>query len=48
MINFNCVLCGGCSKGYGNNAEPLAKGKCCDDCNQYVIEERLKEMRDKK
>jgi hypothetical protein len=26
----------------GNNAQPLAEGRCCDDCNKLVIEERLR------
>jgi len=26
----------------GNNAEPLAQGRCCDECNKLVIEERLR------
>lgn len=25
----------------GNNAEPLAHGRCCDHCNQLVIAHRL-------
>lgn len=25
----------------GNNAEPLAKGQCCDPCNDKVIAVRL-------
>lgn len=37
-----CVLCGDEYKGYGNNAEPLAKGRCCDFCNVKVIAKRLK------
>jgi hypothetical protein len=32
-----CVLCG-CDWGeYGNNAEPVASGQCCDDCNRNVV-----------
>lgn len=37
-----CVLCGGVVHDYGNNAEPLATGRCCDKCNNTVIAERLK------
>ena len=38
-----CVLCGEQIVGYGNNAEPLKKGYCCDYCNiSKVIPERLK------
>lgn len=32
-----CVFCG-CDWGeYGNNAEPVSEGKCCDDCNRNII-----------
>ena len=37
---MKCELCGKTIKGFGNNAEPLAHGKCCDDCNRYVIAHR--------
>lgn len=26
---------------YGNNAAPIAEGRCCDDCNQIVILTRM-------
>ena len=29
---------------YGNNAQPINDGICCDDCNTLVIIERIKEM----
>jgi hypothetical protein len=30
----------------GNNAEPVKKGRCCDECNeQHVIPARLRCMR---
>jgi hypothetical protein len=25
----------------GNNAEPLARGQCCDFCNAFVVAARL-------
>ena len=25
----------------GNNAEPIANGKCCDPCNQIVVADRM-------
>ena len=28
-----CCICETPIIGYGNNAEPLAVGRCCDDCN---------------
>jgi hypothetical protein len=37
-----CVLCKKIFIGYGNNAQPLKEGLCCDDCNIKVIETRLK------
>ena len=37
-----CTICGGIirPKGSwldGNNAEPVARGRCCDDCNLLVV-----------
>jgi hypothetical protein len=32
-----CVICGKEFKEYGNNAEPVKKGTCCDKCNQTVV-----------
>jgi len=28
----------------GNNAEPINSGRCCDECNQKVIVERIRRM----
>ena len=40
-----CVICGKEYIGYGNNAEPAAEGRCCDECNwTVVIPERLKQL----
>jgi len=44
---ISCVLCGekirpnkaGWDKGH--NAEPLADGRCCDQCNQLVVLKRM-------
>lgn len=36
-----CCICKKAFKGYGNNAEPLAKGRCCDLCNIKVIKHRI-------
>lgn len=36
-----CVLCGNQIVGFGNNAAPLAEGKCCDACNGRVILRRM-------
>lgn len=32
-----CVLCKKQFVGYGNNPEPLAKGRCCDTCNATLV-----------
>ena len=41
-----CCLCLDEMHGLGNNAEPLAEGRCCDKCNwQKVIPARLAVMR---
>lgn len=38
-----CCICGEELFGYGNNAEPYKKGRCCDACNiKFVIPARLK------
>jgi len=45
---MKCILCGeeieiepnGWDE--GNNAQPLADGRCCNDCNCKVIQERIR------
>lgn len=32
-----CCFCGKPIEGYGNNAEPLKHGSCCDYCNQTLV-----------
>jgi hypothetical protein len=40
-----CVICGGPLGKYGNNAQPVAGGRCCDDCNvRKVIPARIKSI----
>lgn len=39
-----CCLCGETFVGFGNNAYPLAEGRCCDLCNNKVILERIRFM----
>lgn len=37
-----CCICKKEFKGYGNNAEPIKKGTCCDKCNKtFVILARM-------
>lgn len=39
-----CCICHKKFKGFGNNAEPVCDGICCDDCNwRVVIPARVKE-----
>lgn len=39
-----CSICGEKYDGYGNNAVPMAKGRCCDSCNEFfVVPARLME-----
>ena len=47
VLNMNeenvCVICGTPLNGYGNNADPVADGRCCDDCNvAFVIPARMR------
>lgn len=37
MKKIKCSICGKEFEGYGNNALPVATGKCCDRCNQDVV-----------
>ena len=49
MKKNRCVICKKEYEGYGNNAEPIAAGRCCDNCNDMVvIYARLLLMRIKK
>jgi hypothetical protein len=32
-----CVICGKPIIGWGNNAEPVKTGRCCDLCNNNVV-----------
>ncbi len=41
---IKCCICGEEVKGWGNNAEPVKDGTCCDSCNAtHVIPARIKE-----
>jgi hypothetical protein len=42
MNNKKCCICGKDYGTFGNNAEPIAKGYCCDKCNGEVISARLR------
>lgn len=43
-MTYICCICKKTFKGYGNNAMPLKEGKCCNNCNFEVIEERIRRM----
>ena len=42
---FVCSICGEVFFGFGNNAYPVAKGDCCNECNNTkVIPMRIAQM----
>ena len=41
---MKCSICKEKIEGFGHNAQPINDGKCCDECNNLVIIERIKEM----
>ena len=42
---MKCSICDNKITGFGNNAEPVNNGRCCDTCNfTKVISARLKEL----
>lgn len=34
---MKCCICGKEIEGYGNNAQPVADGQCCDECNMDKV-----------
>lgn len=36
-----CSICNEKYEGFGNNAQPINDGMCCDACNQEVIYQRF-------
>lgn len=32
-----CCICRRHYTGFGNNAEPVKRGRCCDDCNVAIV-----------
>lgn len=46
----SCVLCSEDYKGFGHNPWPLngGRGRCCDNCNGYVLLARIANMKAKK
>lgn len=45
-----CCLCGAEIEGYGNNPYPLESSdkKCCDDCNNKVVQARMEKLTNEK
>lgn len=47
MVERYCVICHKLIPGYGNRAEPVCEGYCCNQCNlNVVLPARIKEMID--
>ena len=40
-MGYNCKLCSRHYDDYGNNGQPLCKGRVCDECNEKVIDYRM-------
>ena len=34
---YICSICGEEYIGYGNNAQPVNDGRCCDECNRRTV-----------
>jgi hypothetical protein len=42
---FVCSICGKKSSGWGCNAAPVNDGRCCGDCDRFiVIPRRIRDM----
>lgn len=37
MKREKCVFCEQPIIGYGNNAEPIKHGRCCDECDTMIV-----------
>ena len=37
MKNTKCIICGSKIQGFGHNAEPVKKGRCCGMCNDLIV-----------
>lgn len=43
---WKCSICGKKFTGWGNNAQPVKAGRCCDHCNiEWVIPARMAEIK---
>ena len=44
---MKCCICGKDAGKFGNNAQPVKNGQCCDKCNYgKVIPARIKQMKE--
>jgi len=34
---MNCCICGDGAGKHGHSAEPVAKGRCCNECNAIIV-----------
>jgi hypothetical protein len=37
LLENNCNICKENYIGYGNNADPVIDGRCCDKCNFSIV-----------
>lgn len=40
-ISKTCSICFREYEGFGNNAQPINDGRCCNDCDKIVIVARI-------
>ena len=46
VLNEVCCICGEELKDFGNNPYPISdEGRCCDKCNDKVIEARINALK---
>lgn len=45
MKKQTCVICKKEFVGFGNNAYPIAEGRCCDECNAKVVNSRIEKLK---
>lgn len=44
-----CSICGKNYEGYGNNAQPVNNGRCCDECNiKIVVPRRFQDTKNRR
>ena len=48
LPTYKCSICGKLFQGYGNNAQPINNGRCCNECNLQVVRERIRQWEEQK